>query len=158
MRQAQLKTSLKRNVVALENCNIFEAREQVCHEHECVTELEQCECFVLCGRVAHPARQRQGRSHHVPSNTAGTSAPSTKNFLTDVLCCNTRAHEARSPADALPRTNETLREEIVRITCTRARHSNKCRCVRDLKKFDAPLAPCVARHQTACQNFADGGL
>ena len=44
-----------------------------------------------------------------------------------------------SLAHALPTTNETLREEIVRITCTKARDTNTCRCVRELKQFDATL-------------------
>ena len=44
-----------------------------------------------------------------------------------------------SLAHALPRTNETLRAEAVRIICTRARHTKKCRFVRELTKFDATL-------------------
>ena len=44
-----------------------------------------------------------------------------------------------SPAHAPPTTNETLRDEIVRITCTSARDTNTCRCVRELKQFDATL-------------------
>ena len=56
-----------------------------------------------------------------------------------------------------------LCEEIVRITGREARDTNTCRRVRELKQFDATLnarriAPCVARHQVACQNIADGGL
>ena len=69
----------------------------------------------------------------------GTSAPSTKNFLKDVLCCNSRAHETRLLRMLCSRTSEKLREEIVRITGREARDTNTCRCVRELKQFDATL-------------------
>ena len=48
-------------------------------------------------------------------------------------------HSDPSPAHARPTIDETLREEIVRITCTEARDTDTRRCVRELKQFDATL-------------------
>ena len=38
-----------------------------------------------------------GRIHHVARNMEGTSAPSTKNFLRNVPCCNTQVAVTRLP-------------------------------------------------------------
>ena len=69
---------------------------------------------------------------------AGTSAPSTKTFLETCHVATPRVAVTRLRM-LCRQTNETLREEIVRITGTEARNTNTCRCVRELKQFDATL-------------------
>ena len=71
--------------------NKIEVRQQVCPEHECVTERDECECYftTVVGSPTTPVIDG-GRTHQVASNMAGTSEPSTKNFLRDVSCCNSR--------------------------------------------------------------------
>ena len=46
--------------------------------------LTRANVFHHCGQTAHATRHRWDRTHHVASNMARTSAPSTKNFLRDV--------------------------------------------------------------------------
>ena len=130
-----------------------------CPNGNCRCERDWCECcFITVVGLPTPHVIDGGRTHHVASNMAGTSAPSTKNLLRDVSCCNSRVAVTRAPLT----TNETLREEIMRITCTQTRDTNTnadvCANSSSLTATIKKIARCVARHQVACQNIADGGL
>ena len=118
LKPAQLKTTLEGNVVAPESYNMFEARKQVCPEHECVTERDQCECCsaAVVGLPTHPSSM--GAEPAMLHATWREQAHRARR--TSLQTCCVAAHG--SPAHALPTTNETLREEVVRITCTTARH------------------------------------
>ena len=59
-----------------------------------------------------------GQKHHVESNVAGTTAPSTKNFLRDVSCCNSRV-------------------AVTRLLCMLCQQTMK----HSAKKWSASLAP-----------------
>ena len=93
----------------------------MCEVKQCVINREKGEyCFTSVVGLPTPPVIDGVRTHHVASNMAGTGAPSTKNFFRDASCCNSRVAVTRAP----PTTNETLREEIVHITCTQTRDTN----------------------------------
>ena len=122
LKQAQLKTTPKGNGVALEYDNMFEAREQLCPEHECVTESDKCECaFTTSVGLHSPPVIDGGRTHRVARNMAGTSAPSTKNFFRDVSCSNSRV--------AVTRLLRMLRRQPMR-------HSAKKPCASNAQKHE----------------------
>ena len=59
-------------------------------------ERDQCECYFTTVVGLHTPTVIDGvRTHHVASNMAGTGAPCTKNFVTDVSCCNSRVAATR---------------------------------------------------------------
>ena len=104
----------------------------------------------------HPSSMG-GRTHHVASNMVGTGAPSTKNFLGDVSCCNSRVavtrllrilcrgpmkHSAKESCASFAQKHETqTRADVCPNFSSLTQHSTQDNCT-----MFYPTSSCMSEH------------
>ena len=118
-----------------------------------------------CGRIVHPTRHRWGANPQCCKQHGGNKHTEHEELPQRRVMLQLTGRKDPSPAHALPTTSDRLREEIVHITCTKARDTNKqmlpmCArtqtVTRNIQR--KVIAQCFAQHRVACQNIADRRL